>query len=352
MGIKEIAEKAGVSKATVSLVLNNHRGVGKEKRALIQQIAREMNYLVPGRRQEPSLANQGKVIMFSKIKKHGLVLNKDQNIFIVDYIDSINRTVEEHGYSFELRLHPRTSIQAFVGEVNERQPAGLIILGTELDESDILALEDIQVPYLILDTNFDAIGADFITMANIEAVYQIVRHLKDTGHTDIRMATSRESTGNTSLREQGFLSALKYFGLKHDSDSVFAINPGFDGAYQDMLSYLRSGRNLPQAIFCFNDVAAFGVIKALKESDIRVPEDISIVGFDNLPMAAMMDPPLTSIKVPTKEIGSLAARIILDRIEMKPPTAKCCFMLRGSLIMRQSVMNRNEHINNKTEVLS
>ncbi|AEC02469.1 LacI family DNA-binding transcriptional regulator [Parasphaerochaeta coccoides] len=348
MGIKEIAEKAGVSKATVSLALNNQKGVGQEKRAVIQQIAREMNYLAPCKRQGP-LSNQGKVIMFSQIKKHGLILNKDQNIFIMDYITAINRAVEEHGYSFELRLHPHTSIQAFVGEVNERYPTGLIILGTELDESDILALEGIQVPYLILDTNFDSIGADFITMANIEAVFQIVRHLKDTGHTDIRMARSREATGNILLREQGFQSALKHFGLRQDSRSVFSISPGFDGAYQDMLSYItQSVGNLPQAIFCFNDVAAFGVIKALKESGINVPQDISIVGFDNLPMASMMDPSLTTIKVPTKEIGRLAARFIMDRIKMKTPAEKCCFMLRGTLITRQSVKNRNK--NDKTEV--
>lgn len=338
MGIKEIAAKAGVSKTTVSLALNGHKGVSHETRREIIKLAKEMNYRVPGERSYPQ-PQQG-VIILAKLSKHGLILNEDQNTFIVNYIEGINQVVKEYGYSFEIITQKLESLTPFIAEMQEKQPKGIIILGTELSPLDIQCLEDLSYPYVIIDTYFEHLEADFINMGNIGSVYNIISYLVKRGHTDIMMVTSTVSTGNIALRERGFSLAMHEYGLPPTERSFIAVKPGFKGAYTDMLTYLQDGGHLGQALFCFNDIAAFGVIKALKEAGYSVPKDVSIIGFDNLPMSSMMEPRLTTIKIPNQRIGSLAARTIVEKIIAKPKGAPVGILVHGKLVIRESVRDR------------
>ncbi|MDC7231142.1 MAG: LacI family DNA-binding transcriptional regulator [Sphaerochaetaceae bacterium] len=338
MGIKEIAEKANVSKTTVSLALNGHKGVGHETRMRIIALAKEMNYRVPTER-TTSHPSHG-YIMFARIIKHGSILNEDQNIFIMHYIDGMNKVVRDSGYTFEIFDHRLKSIDILVDSIQERQPKGVIILGTELDVEDIKALETLSIPYVVIDTYFEQIACDFVDMANTGAVYNVVEHLASTGHKKICMITSTVKSGNVLMRERGFALAMNEYKLKMGADSLLAVRPGFTGAYEDMKRYIQKGFSLPEGIFCFNDVAAFGVIKALKESGKKVPRDISVVGFDDLPMSSMMEPHLTSYKVSNRQIGSSAARLLLDRLQTKKILAPTGTLVSGTLMIRDSVAGR------------
>ncbi|HAF86259.1 MAG TPA: LacI family transcriptional regulator [Sphaerochaeta sp.] len=338
MGIKEIAEKAGVSKTTVSLALNGHKGVGHETRMAIIRIAKEMNYRVPGERSY-ALPQHG-VIVLAKLSKHGLILNEDQNTFIVNYIEGINQVVKEYGYSFEIITHSLESLTPFISEMKSKQPKGIIVLGTELSSPDIQCLKDLSYPYVIIDTYFEQLEADFITMGNIGSVYTIISYLVKRHHTDIRMVTSTVSSGNISLRERGFIQAMNEYGLTLSEQSLIPVKPGFNGAYKEMLAYLQGGGHLPQALFCFNDVAAFGVIKAIKEAGFKVPRDVSVIGFDDLPMSSMMEPRLTTVKIPTQHIGALAARTIVEKIIAKTKEAPMDILVHGKLVIRESVIDR------------
>ncbi|MBI9095968.1 MAG: LacI family DNA-binding transcriptional regulator [Sphaerochaeta sp.] len=338
MGIKEIAEKAGVSKTSVSLALNGHKGVGLETRMTIIKLAKEMNYRVPGERSY-ALPHH-KVIVLAKLSKHGLILNEDQNSFIVNYIEGINQVVKKHGYSFEIITHTLESLTPFIAEMKSKQPTGIIVLGTELSSLDIQSLKDLNYPYVVIDTYFEQLEADFITMGNIGAVFTIISYLVERHHTDIRMVTSSVRTGNISLRERGFMQAMNEYGLTLSVQSLIPVQPGFKGAYEDMLAYLQGGGHLPQALFCFNDVAAFGVIKALKEAGFKVPRDVSVIGFDDLPMSSMMEPRLTTIRVPNQHIGALAARTIVEKIIAKTKEAPLGILVHGKLVIRESVIDR------------
>lgn len=338
MGIKEIAEKANVSKTTVSLALNGHKGVGHETRLRIIALAKEMNYRVPTER-TTSHPSRG-YIMFARVIKHGSILNEDQNIFIMHYIDGMNKVIRESGYTFEIYDHRLKSIDILVESIQERQPKGVIILGTELELGDIKALESLSIPYAVIDTYFEQIACDFIDMANTGAVYSIVKHLVSTGHKKICMITSTVKSGNVLMRERGFALAMNEYKLEIDADSLLAVRPGFTGAYEDMTKYIQQGFSLPEGMFCFNDVAAFGVIKALKESGKKVPKDVSVVGFDDLPMSSMMEPQLTSYKVSNRQIGSSAARLLLDRLQTKKVLAPTGTLVSGTLMIRNSVAKR------------
>jgi len=344
MGIKEIAELAGVSKTTVSLALNGQKGVSAKTRSRIAQIAKDMNYQVPTDRS--SRHSYHGVIVFTKLRKHGLILNEDQNSFILHYIDGISHAVKDFGYTFEISTrHVDTpeSMESFISEINTKQPKGVIVLGTELESADVLALGELEVPYVILDTYFGELTANFVNMANIGAVHNIIKHLSETGHTDIAMVTCTRKSGNVKLRERGFRLGMEFFNQSVSDSSFIPADPGFNGACEGMLKFLDSGRQLPEALFCYNDAAAFGVIKALKGRGISVPDDISIVGFDDLPMSSMMEPHLTSIKVPNEQIGSIAARSIIEQIRFKEAYSPRGTLVSGRLIVRDSVQVRRHH---------
>ncbi|KAF5053089.1 MAG: LacI family transcriptional regulator [Sphaerochaeta sp.] len=338
MGIKEIAELAGVSKTTVSLALNGHKGVSPETRMQILALAKKLDYRVPGER-AVALPSQG-FVMFARLKKHGLILNHDQSSFIMDYMDSINHVVCDSGYIFEIFDYRFEFMEQCVEEIQNRQPKGVVVLGTELSEEDVSQLSKLTIPYVVLDTYFDQIPCDFIDMANITAVFALVTYLYENGHRQIGMVTSTIKSGNILMRERGFEQALRAKGLSFDDEALFNVEPGFQGAYSTMKELLLSHRALPQALFCYNDVAAFGVMKALKEAGYVIPRDISIIGFDDLPMSSMMDPHLTSIKVPNKQIGRMAAQALLEKLSAKKVYEPVCTLVHGSLMIRDTVMHR------------
>ncbi|MGD1832604.1 MAG: LacI family DNA-binding transcriptional regulator [Sphaerochaetaceae bacterium] len=338
MGIKEIAEIAGVSKTTVSLALNGHKGISLATRRKIIEIAHQQNYRVPSDRIVP-VPNKGTII-FARLYRHGLLLNSDQNPFIIDYIDGINSVVQQSDYSFEILDYHMENPQLFIETMKKRQPAGIIVLGTELDPSQIEQLNILSSPYIVMDTYFDEIPCDYVNMSNISVVYKIVEYLKDLNHRTIFMVTSSIPSGNILMRERGFIHAAERAALPFDEESLIRVKPGFQGAYEGMKAFLHSGRALPEGLFCYNDVAAFGVIKALKEQGIKVPEDISIVGFDNLPMSIMMEPHLSTVKIPNSQIGRTAAEKLIEKIGQKKENNPTVTLISGQLIKRDSVTRR------------
>jgi LacI family transcriptional regulator len=339
MGLKEIAEKAGVSKTTVSLALNGQKGVGKETRERILALAREMHYQVPGERGSGK-PNRG-TILFVRFKKHGLLLNQDQSKFIMDYIDSINCTVCEAGYTFEIFDCRCNSMEKCIDEIKGRSPQGAVILGTEMDRQEFASLDSLPVPFVVIDTYFDDVRCDFVDMENAGTVHQVVRYLEETGHRSIGMASCSVKSGNILMRERGFRLAMERSGLEADPLFSLALQPGFSGAYESMIRYLDSGRKLPEALFCYNDIAAYGTIKALKSRGLTIPGDISLVGYDDLPSSSMMDPPLTSIKIPNHQIGRKAVQLLLEKIESSPRDAEpTSILVGGSLVIRNSVKDR------------
>lgn len=340
--IKDIAHRAEVSLATVSLVLNKKPGVGAATRQRVLKLADEMEYTGP-QRGPVSTAGAG-TIRFLKIARHGHIVNRDHNVFISDYIDGIVQAAKELQYKIEVTSFRTTPIEDIVATVeSEADLAGAIVLGTELNRDDILMFQKASVPLVFIDTFLDYVPFDFVDMNNIDSVFRVIQCFLQHGHRKIGIVRSSARTRNFSLRDRAFLEGMEVLGLGLDPQFVFDVDSTFDGAYEDMLSCLRSGKVLPTALFCTNDTIAFGVLKALREHGVRVPEDISVVGFDDLPTAALLDPPLTSIAVSKREIGSTAIRRLDARIRdlSMPPTK---IVVGGTLVERSSVTQIGEPI--------
>jgi DNA-binding LacI/PurR family transcriptional regulator len=332
--IKDVAKIANVSLATVSLVLNNKPGVSDATRQKILQITKSL-MSTP---QNQLLFNDGspKVIRFLKITRHGHVLNRDHNVFIASYLDGLESEARLKGYTLEVATLETTDGETLISTLSRANFQGLIVLGTELTEQDIIAFESFTTPMVFIDTEYEHLPFNFVDMNNLEAAYQIIKHFIDNGHTNIGMIKTTVETGNFRLREQGFFSALQHFKIPLNRSYIFEVDSTFDEAYQNMLQLLKKKPALPTALFSSNDIIAYGCIKAFKESGLQVPEDISIIGFDDLPLSALMDPPLTTMKISKKQIGKMAMKLLLEKVESK--TAVSSKIIIGSeLVIRNSV---------------
>jgi LacI family transcriptional regulator len=338
--LKDIAEQAEVSMATVSLVLNNKSGVGKATRMRVLQLAQEMGYTFY-QRGSSSSTGQG-TVRFLKIARHGHTVNRDHTVFISDYIDGIVQTGKSLHYKTEVTSFSTTPMEEIVATIgSEPELVGAIILGTELTRNDVLLFQSISIPFVFIDTFLEYMPFDFVDMNNNDSVFKVIEHFLRYGHSKIGVVRSSIRTRNFFLRDKAFIEAMAAFGIEIDRQYIFSTDSTFDGAYQDMLRHLNAGAKLPTALFCTNDIIAFGVLKALRERGIRVPKDVSVVGFDDLPTAALLDPPLTSIAVSKREIGSTAMRRLDSRIRNTPmPPTKT--VVGGTLIERESVARVGE----------
>ncbi|HET7839251.1 MAG TPA: LacI family DNA-binding transcriptional regulator [Rectinemataceae bacterium] len=331
--IKDIAEMAGVSPATVSLVLNSKPGAGEGVRERVLRIAKEQGY-VPLR--SSSSAPAGETACFLHIARHGHTINRDHDVFIADYIEGLGQGAKQHGLGLEVLTYKSTPVELIVEAAQASQAEGIVILGTELSASDVEAFSAVRKPLVFLDTYHDFLPFDFVDMNNGDAAFTVVSYLKELGHRSIGLVKGEIETRNFRLREEGFVASLDRLGLDFDPGLVFSVDQTFHGAYEGMLALLKGGTSLPSALFCENDIIACGVLRALKEKGVRVPEDISLVGFDDLPLSSVVDPPLTTIQVSKAQIGRTAIQLLQTRIRSEADEPPSKVLIGGRLVVRQS----------------
>lgn len=313
--IRDVAAKAGVSPATVSLVLNNKAGVGEKTRKEVFEVAQELGYKIPFGNNTGNLPKPGGVVRFLKIARHGHILNRNHNVFISDYIEGLEKEASEYGYVLEIRNYEGFHPDLILRELEESTPVGVVVLATELNEEDIPFFEAVKIPIVFIDASHPYSPFDFIDMDNEGAVFSIISAFKEKGHREIGLVKSSVETRNFRLREKSFYDALQYFGLESKKKWEYSVDSTFEQSYADMKDQLKKGKELPTAFFCVCDIITFGCMKALKEQGIAIPEDISLIGFDDLPSSSHSDPPITSIKVSKRRIGRRAFQLLKRRLE-------------------------------------
>jgi len=333
--IKDIAEKAQVSIATVSLAINRKPGISVKTREKILKIAEELNYKIPDTPQQDKTTKG--TIRFLKIAKHGHTVNRDHEVFIADYTDGLNKEAVLNGYGLEISTFKTSHIENLFDSLETSTQEALIALGTELDFEDIQNFTKLHMPVVFIDTYYDYFNYDFIDMNNIDAVYKIITHFVKNGHREIGFIRSPVKVENFRLRETGYKRALKQYNLPYNEKHVYSVDSTINGAYSDFLQILKKDVKLPQALFATNDVIAYGCIKALKERGYAIPGDISIIGFDDLPMSAVMEPPLTTLKVSKTRIGKIAMKHAIIRIEKNNLMPAEKVLVGGKFVSRSSV---------------
>jgi LacI family transcriptional regulator len=334
--VKDVAKLARVSPTTVSLVMNGKSGISQETRARVMQAAASLKYTQSGAR----AAKGSGTLRFLKIAKHGHTVNRDHNTFISDYIDGMSREATASGYKLEIVSFEGEPVESIVASLSGTQVDGLIVLGTELTHQDIQLLQALPTPLVVIDSFFDVLECNFVNMNNKDAVYKIIAHFVERSFKNIGFIASNVQTTNFQLRKEAFVDGMRDFGLSFNNNDIVTVDSTYDGAYQDMLGKLNNGLVVPECYFCTNDIITYGCIKALREFNLRIPQDISVIGFDNLPMSATMEPPLTTIDVSKIKIGYLAIRLLDDLINAKERQPAVKILVGANLVARDSVAAR------------
>jgi len=306
---KDIANLLKISPAAVSLVINNRQGISEATRIAVFEKISELgcDYLL---KKKPVKID---TIGFVVYKRHGNII--DQSPFFSLMIESIETSSRKHGYRIVLiYIDKANRISEQIDYIQSLHCSGLIIFATEMLNEDISPFYDLDLPFVILDNYFPDTLADSVAINNEQGTYQAAKYLYDNGHRKIGYLQSKTYLTSFSERKQFFFSALRKFKVIGMERYIFHVGYPEDNAYLDFKEILDSDTELPTALFADNDLIAFGAIKALKEKGYRVPEDISVIGFDDRPICVTSEPNITTINVPKAMFGALAVDTLINRI--------------------------------------
>ncbi|MFD8910103.1 LacI family DNA-binding transcriptional regulator [Streptomyces sp. NPDC059575] len=323
--LAEIAREAGVSAPTVSKVLNGRADVAAATRARVEELLRAHGY-----RRRRAEATRSPLI--------DLVFHELESAWAMEVIRGVENVAREAGLSVVLsesagRLTPG---RTWADQVAGRRPHGVILVLSDLDDAQRALLTSRRIPFVVLDPAGDP-GADVpsIGATNWQGGLAATRHLIDLGHTRIGAISGPSRMMCSRARLDGYRAALETAGLPVDPALVKAGDFHHDSGRRLGLELLRAP-DRPTAVFAGNDLQALGLYEAARELSLRVPEDLSVVGFDDLPVARWVGPPLTTVRQPLTEMAEAAARLVLDLGRTDSASASTRVELATSLVVRSS----------------
>lgn len=327
VGVRDISRKTGYSPATVSNALNHKRGVSKKTAEAIVRAAQELGY------QRPSKLDR---IEFIVARKSGKVL--DENDFRQEVVDGIEQEAKRHGLPttyVTIDLLDHGSARQ-LHDMCQDPSGGIVLLGTEMEEEDYEPFIDAVAPLVVVDGWCFHHPLESIVTSNESSAYSATRYLIDRGHTHIGYLECSTRIRNFPLRERGFMRAISEAHLTFDERHRVIVGSTLASSYGDMRAWLNSDPDLPTAFFAENDILAGGAMRACLENGIKVPEDISFIGFDDLPLAKLTLPALTTIYVPKRAIGTIAVQKLMDQLR-NPHDYVCTTHISTSFVERDSV---------------
>jgi DNA-binding LacI/PurR family transcriptional regulator len=333
--LAEIAELAGVSTATVSLVINNRPGVNKDTRKKVQEILKKSGF-IKSTALKVSTEIKGN-LLFIKYKKLGLLTDKTG--FIGTISDECCLRAKNRGYNMTTVAVYADNIDSLVKEIKVSNISGILLLASELTYKDIAFTKSLELPIVFIDNSLELEPVDSVVINNFTGVYKAMNHLYALGHTEIGYIENTVRINNFHERKEGYLKSLSLLGLKYNPEFTYGVSPDMEEASRNMISILEKGGALPTAFFCENDCLAAAAVKALKEKGFKIPEDISIVGFDNIPMSAMIDPPLTTLDYFKDDVAVHALNRLIYKLE-SGDSSLLKTRLEPELKVRNSVLRR------------
>jgi len=307
--IKQIAKNLGIGYATVSRALNNHGYVKKETKEKILKRAAELNY-------RPN--NIARSLVLGKTKNIGFIASELTNPFFSPVIKAIEETITPKGYLLiigDTEWSPKIETD-YVGTFLENRVEGMIITPLQTTNKHIIELKKSKTPFVLLDKCIGGIKTDFVNFDNVKGAYNAVNYLISLGHKRIAYISYGKLKGLPSYyRYTGYRKALTDAGIKIDRNLVYETERVESEIEYGYMATKELIKYKPTVIFAFDDMVAIGCFKSLKELGIKVPEDMSLLGVDDIEMAQYLEVPLTTLKSPCYELGKRATEILFNRIE-------------------------------------
>lgn len=311
MNLKQIAKTANVSLSTVSLVLNGKPGVKQETRERISKILQEEGYTLRSTPAASTVIQRN--LLFIRYRGSGCLMESKDDFFI-QIMDGIEYQARVSGFGLRILNANRNNLKEELLHASA-DAVGVILFATELELSLAPMLRCCPVPLVALDVMLPHERINTVSVENMDAMYQAVHYLHSLGHTKIGYLHSIEQTGAIPEREQGYYAAMRELGLEICPEFIHKLYLFIDRTYDQMSRILSENPPLPTAFVADNDVLAVGAMRALQDHGLRVPEDISIVGFDDSYICTIANPALTTIRSPKNAIGRTAVKRIQELLE-------------------------------------
>jgi LacI family transcriptional regulator, galactose operon repressor len=327
--LEEIAKQAGVSRSTVSRVLNEHPNVSADARQRVLAVTQRLDF-------QPNVAARS--LALGRTQIIGLVIpERVSSLFTDPYfpmlIQGVSAASNAHDYSVMLWLadpdYERRRIRKIVqgGMID-----GVIIASMLIDDPLVAALTERQLPFILVGRHPTDTRINYVDVDNRLSARDMVAHLLRLGHRRVATITGPKNMIAGADRLEGYTMALRERGLAFDPSLVFEGDFTEAGGYAGMLRLLAHS---PNAVFVASDTMALGALRALREAGKRVPQDIAIASYDDMPFAARIDPPLTSVRQPVQRAGYVAAETLMDLIS-DPDSAPRRIILPTELVIRAS----------------
>lgn len=344
--ISDVAARAGVSKSTVSAVINSKDTVKSSTRRRVLAAIADLNY-----RPSPSARRRFRPPSTGSI---GFVIKEAQNTYYGEVLAGIQSVARERGFvlwvsssegKYEME---RLIVEQWV----EREVDGLIIAPILNDETDLSHIFDLRrhnIPVVLLE-GVRGIQASLTDVDNLRASYEAVRYLIEQGHSRIIHLAGPSYSLHSQERADGVRRAFSESRLVFDAGMIVRAGDSLADGYRAGLEYFRTaGEDRPTAVTCYNDLVAIGLGRALRELGLGVPEDVSVIGFDDLNLLEYLPVPLTTVRMPKFEMGRRAAEMLIDQIEAGEPLPPEKVFLEAELIVRGSTRPRKVPRREKTK---
>ena len=317
---KEIAERLGLSPSAVSLALNGRPGVSEQTRERVIELANQLGYVLPGG--SPPVEGHKRAICFM-LYVDTLVSIAEHTSFSSFILKGIEAEASANAFQTVIRyLYAGKPLRQQAASVL-KESCAIVMLGTDFTErsrGEIEAFLEVasSVPIVVVDSFLFSDRVDCVGCDCSSGVRTLVRHLIEQGCGSIGYLRARQRIESFDRREQGLYAALRSCGA--ELGPVVELDVSSEGAFRDVDGWLCENPKLPDAFFAENDVVAASAIRALTQHGVRIPEDVAIAGFDDIPISMMTVPPLTTVHAYKESIGRTAVKVLCQRLSGKQNT--------------------------------
>jgi LacI family transcriptional regulator len=325
--IYDVAREAGVSYTTVSRALSGYEFVKPSTREKVLQAAEKLGY-VPNQQARSLAGGRSNLI--------GVLVPALSNSYISEILRGIDEELAKSNYNLILytthRHHGKES--TYAAKIMNGAAEGLLLVVPLISTSYLDALRQQDFPYVLIDQSDETEKSLVVSGTNCKGAYEATRYLIELGHRRIGFISGLAGLNSTAERLKGYKAALRDHGIPL-RDELIA-----EGSFRESGGYAAAQKLLtltetPTAIFAANDLSAFGAIEAVRQRGWRIPEDMSVIGFDDIPQASNVYPKLTTVHQPLAQMGREAVSLLLERIE-DPTQGMCQAILETQLILRDS----------------
>ncbi|EGR2495218.1 Ribose operon repressor [Vibrio cholerae] len=327
--MKDIARLAGVSTSTVSHVINKSRFVSDEIAERVNNAAQQLNYA-------PSALARS--LKMNRTKTIGMLVTTSTNPFFGEVVKGVERSCYHQGYNLILcnTEGDNQRMKASINTLLQKRVDGLLLMCSTLEGERLDVFDRYpDIPIVVMDWGPILFASDKIQDNSLQGGYMAAKHLIECGHKEIGCITGPLIRHQAQMRYEGYKRALAEAGIAINPDWIVESDFECEGGYQAFEKLYQRGK-LPSALFVSNDMMAMGVIQAASHRGLRVPDDLSLIGYDDVHIAKFMTPALTTIHQPKYRLGKAAVDTLLYRLE-NPDTTAQVVQLEPTLVVRNSV---------------